>query len=134
VTERIGLRDAAAGPANHQCDLAFVIELFGFARPQDRRQMRAERTGRAVEHAGIFRHFLIAVIGVAVAVIDADAQNFFGRLHRRQPFHFRRRKIGAHAAQSRARNVEAIVAQEVEHAIEARRQPGLEIDHAQPDA
>ena len=48
-------------------------------RPHDRLLMADQRAGRAVEHAGIFRRLGLAVVGIAVGVIDADAEDLLRR-------------------------------------------------------
>src|SRR5665213_2620602 len=56
VIERVLMRDATARAANHQRDLALMIELFGLMRQHELRFMPDQRTGRAVEHAVSYTH------------------------------------------------------------------------------
>ena len=80
---------------------------------------------------GYFGDLLVAIIGIAVGVVDADAEDFFGRAHRRQKFQFGEREIRAHAAHRVAGGGEAVLrAQQVEHAGKLRLEPRHQIDHA----
>jgi hypothetical protein len=45
-----------------------------------------------------------------VGVVDADAENFLGRQHRRQEFDVAEREIGTHSVHNLAREIEPALA------------------------
>ena len=86
VIERVALRDVPAGLADDQHQLALIIELRRGARAHQRRVVADKGARRAHEHARIFRRVLaVLVFGVAVRVVDADADDLFRRRDRRLP-------------------------------------------------
>src|ERR1700722_13296385 len=86
VIERLALRDMPAGPADHEHQFAFIVELDGCLRPYQRCFVADKRTRRAEEHARIFwRVRAVFIFGVAIGVIDANADGFFRRRNRRPP-------------------------------------------------
>ncbi len=81
--------------ADHQHDLALIVELRGGARAHQRCVVADEGARRAHEHARIFRRVLaVLVLGIAVGIVDADADDLFRRGHRRQPDDVTERVIG----------------------------------------
>ena len=79
-----GLRNAPSRFADHQHDLAFVIELAGFARDHQRLAMRHQRQRRPHEHRWILRRVrTVLVLRVAIPVIHADAKDL-GRIFDRK--------------------------------------------------
>jgi hypothetical protein len=125
-----GRGPSAALPPDHHGDLALVIELLGHFRTHQRLPGTDERAGVAVEHAGIFRHVGIVEIGVAVGVIDADAEDFLGRQQRRQQLDLRQRKVGPHPRQHRPPLGQGIRTHEIDEAREPRPEPHPEVHHA----
>src|SRR2546423_2479961 len=78
VFVRFFLSNLAPFLADHQRDLALVIELLRYARPHQWLARADERARRAEEHAGIFRlGGAVLVLLVAVGVVHADAENLF---------------------------------------------------------
>src|ERR1700722_17429265 len=86
VIERVALRDMPAGLADHEHQFAFIVQLGGCLRPYERCFVTDKRTRRAEEHARIFwRVRAVFIFGVAIGVIDTDADDFFRRRNRRPP-------------------------------------------------
>src|SRR3954465_11148755 len=76
VLVRFFFRDPASFAADHQRDLAFIVELLRDTRLSERLTRADERAGRAEEHARIFRGLrAVLVLGVAVAVVHPDAED-----------------------------------------------------------
>jgi hypothetical protein len=125
------LGDAPAGLTDDERDLALVFELLGFRRPQDRRVVANQRVRRLEEHAGIFSLLVAAglgQLGVAVGVVHADAEDLFAARHRRQQFHLGQRKIRPHARNHALDLAYRLGPQHVQHRLQARGEPGLQID------
>jgi hypothetical protein len=81
--------------ADHQRDLAFVVELLRHARAHQRLSRADERAGRAEEHAGIFRLLAaVFVFLVAIGVVHPDAEDLFRVEQRAQQRDGRKRDIG----------------------------------------
>jgi hypothetical protein len=84
VLQRVGGRDAPASLADHEHDLAFVVELLRFRRIPDRLEMADEAARRSHEDAGVLRRFgAVLVLGIAIAVVDTDADDLLGIADRR---------------------------------------------------
>ena len=95
VVQRRAFRDVAAGLADNQNHFALVVELRRGARANQRRPMTDEGARRAHEHARIFRRVLaVLVFGVAVRIVDADADDLFRRGNRRLPGDGVEREVG----------------------------------------
>src|SRR5690606_5418014 len=66
-------------------DLALVVELLRLERPEKRLLVADEAFARAHEDARVARRVVaVLVFGVAIAVVDADADDLPGVGHRRQ--------------------------------------------------
>src|SRR6185436_7137060 len=66
VAFRRGLRDAPSALADDDCDFAFVVELRGLGRAEQRLAMSRERAGKARKQARVFRLVRsVLVLGVA---------------------------------------------------------------------
>src|SRR5690606_24277464 len=85
------LRDSAPGSADHEHDLAFVVKLIRFRRPQYRLFVPDQALRRAKENARILRltfgDFESRVFLVAPAVVDTYANDLAGIANRRQKPH-----------------------------------------------
>ena len=131
VLRRTVLRDAAAALADDDRALALVIELRRFRRAVDRLAMADERARRAQEDVGIFRHVEIGVFGIAVGIIDADADDFLRRRNGRQERHRVERMVGRGASGQVARPREPIRRGEERAQIGALSgEPAADIDDA----
>src|SRR3546814_12238803 len=76
MAERIALVDMAAGFADHENQLAFIVELLRRTRPHNRAIVPDERTGKANEQRRITRRrCAIAIFPGAVGTVDADAED-----------------------------------------------------------
>ena len=93
-------RNVLAFAADHQRDLAFIVELFGDLRTDQLLSAADHRIGRPVKHARIFRRFGEVVVAFAVLIIDADAENFLRRRKRWQKLDFGKRHVRPHAGNS----------------------------------
>ena len=77
-------RDMAAFAADHQRDLALVVELARYLRQHDRLPVADQGARRAHEQARVFRRFrVVLVLGIAVGIVHADAQDLLRCDHRR---------------------------------------------------
>src|SRR3546814_2614591 len=75
MAERIALVDMAAGFADHENQLAFIVELLRRTRPHNRAIVPDERTGKANEQRRITRRrCAIAIFPGPVGIVDADAE------------------------------------------------------------
>ena len=73
-----GLRDAAAGFADDDHDLAFVIQLVAFGRADQGLACGGETAGKAGEQRHEGRGVgAVFVFGVAVGEVDTDTEDFF---------------------------------------------------------
>src|SRR3546814_1586613 len=76
MAERIALVDMAAGFADHENQLAFIVELLRRTRPHNRAIVPDERTGKANEQRRITRRrCAIAIFPGPVGIVDADAED-----------------------------------------------------------
>src|SRR5262249_14796474 len=123
-------RDVAAGAADHQRDLALVVELLRHLRPHQRLAVRDQRVGRAIEHAGILRHVGIVEIEIAVGVVDADAEDLFRRHQRRQQLDLGERVVGPYAEQRSARLMQRMRPQQVDQGRVPRAEAEAQVAHA----
>jgi hypothetical protein len=74
--------------ADHQHDLALVVELVRHLRPHDRLAAADQRGRKAAKQVGIFRRIpAVLVFGAAVGIVDAHADVLVGRQNRRQHLH-----------------------------------------------
>ena len=81
-------RNVSPATADHQRDLAFIVELLRHARALDRLLVPDQRGGRAAEQARILRgRGGVFVFIVALGVVDADAPDFLRRWNGRQQGH-----------------------------------------------
>src|SRR3954447_5742817 len=95
VAVRAFAPDATPFPADHNDDLALVIELLGDARAHDRLIVTDHRCRRAHEEARIFRPLRGgSIFRLAVLVIDADAPELLRIGDRRKKRYITERKIG----------------------------------------
>ena len=68
--------DAPAGAADDDHDLALVVELVALRGPHEILAVADQRLGEAHEHArAVGGGLAVAVLGVAAAVVDADAED-----------------------------------------------------------
>src|SRR5204863_927683 len=78
VLVRLFLRNSAPRLADHQRDLAFVVELLRYARAYQGFARTDERVGRTEKHARVLRRFAaVFVFLIAVGVVHADTKDFF---------------------------------------------------------
>ena len=117
--------------ADHEHDLAFVVELVGFRRIHDRLEMADEAARRAHEDARVLRRFgAVLVLRVAVAVVDADADDLLGIRDRRQVADLVERDRGLARRAERDRAVQLAAAQDgAERRVLLAEQPA-EVDDA----
>ena len=79
------LRDVAAFLADHQHDLALVVEFLRHFWTHDRLLVANQRGREAAKQVRIFRRLAaVLVLGAALGIVDADADDFFRREQRRQ--------------------------------------------------
>src|SRR3546814_4424520 len=95
MAERIALVDMAAGFADHENQLAFIVELLRRTRPHNRAIVPDERTGKANEQRRITRRrCAIAIFPGPVGIVDADAEDPRIGADRRPERESARRQIG----------------------------------------
>src|SRR3546814_16718473 len=76
MAERIALVDMAAGFADHENQLAFIVELLRRTRPHNRALVPDERNGKANEQRRINRpRCALAIFPGPVGLVDADAED-----------------------------------------------------------
>ncbi len=90
---RPALRDIAAGLADDDRKLAFVVEHFRHMRPHDRLAVGGQSVGEPGEDGGIF-HFRALRFGAVGFVVDADAEDLRRVRDDREELHFILAEVG----------------------------------------
>jgi hypothetical protein len=118
--------------ADHDGDLAFVVELLGNLRPHQLLARADHGVRRAIEHARIFRIVGDIIVGAAIGIIDADAEDLFRRQERRQQLDLAEWHVGAHAGGGGFRLIQRLGAEHVDQGGKAA-QSRAQIDDALAD-
>src|SRR5258708_22941520 len=106
--------DMAALLADHQHDLALVIEFVRYLRPHDRLVGSDQRTRKAAKQVGIFRCLPgVLVLAASVGIVDDDADVFFRGEYRRQHLDVPDLMVGP-AGGCRARLCKCLCAKDIE--------------------
>jgi len=129
------LGDMTAFAADHHGDLALIVQLHRHVGTHQRLAGAHERARMAIEHAGIFRRVGVVEIGIAVGIVDADAEDFSGASRGGNRLDGGERKVGPHAGNAartssitsaRMRSTERREARAEPHVIHHPPQPPLE--------
>ncbi len=128
--ERAIARNIPPFATDHEHDLAFVVELLRHFGAHQRPLMARERIREADEQVRIFRLLaFVFVLGRALGIVDADADDLLRLGHGRKKFHLRELYIRL-AARGFARLFHSAGADQIDETGIASAQARAQIDDA----